>query len=148
MRGRPLGHPRQRVFSRTGTAYRTASASPSPTGLEPVQMDHLLTPSAHERSGRTGRDAPGTAATTFANTNAQRAMRTMDSPGTVGSGTAEIRLANSVQSYRPRAMPIATPTATDTEDCHDLECRAIASFRIRPLLSLGSWLLVGWLAVS
>ena len=68
---------------------------------------------------------PGTAATTLAKSNAPSAMRTMDSAGTVGSGTAEIPRANSVQSHRPSAMPIGmpmtTPTATDTEDCQATE---------------------------
>ncbi len=58
----------------------------------------------------------------LAKTKAPSAMSTIDTIGTVGSGTAEIPWANSVQSHRPsampRGMPNRTPMATDTDDCH------------------------------
>ena len=64
---------------------------------------------------------PGIAAIALAKNKAPIAMRTMESAGTVGSGTAQIPLANSDQSHRPRAMPrgmpITNPMTTEAEDC-------------------------------
>ena len=68
---------------------------------------------------------PGTRETRLANTTAPRATAAIAGIGTVGWGTAEIPSANSVQSHRPRAIPIGTPASTPTtaatEDCHATE---------------------------
>jgi hypothetical protein len=65
---------------------------------------------------------PGTTATRLANANAPAPTTTIQSTGTVGSGTAEIPLANRAQSHRPSPMPSGmpktAPTPADTEDCH------------------------------
>jgi hypothetical protein len=47
---------------------------------------------------------PGSAATRLANINAPSPTTTIHSTGTVGSGTAEIPLANRAQSHRPTAL--------------------------------------------